>query len=501
MKKKVIVFVDYLDNLAFDAAKMQLEAGHEVFILYCSESTKICKANYGKSALICKLCVHQTEKKLREFKTDDHCHIMSMDDLITPAIIDLAKNQQFQYNNTEELKDLEYKGIDIGYAAFSTFVGVTRNVMPTYNEYLKTILDDMMRSSIRMIEAQNDYIDSINPDLVIFHNGRHSNLKSIYRLAEQKGIEMICTERQWTKEGEDVYDWFINEVPQTGKSKYDKMRYWWDHGLPNKREVSEAFFSNKKFGKFAGDKIYTANQVQGQLPEGFDKTITNIAIFNSSEDEYCSISKEMDAGALFPSQYEALKTIFDHYKGDKSIHFYLRIHPNLDEVPFKSHTDLYKLEYDNVSIFPPESPVSSYALMDNCDKIMVFVSSMGLESTYWGKPVIALNEYYYSFMNIVHTPKSKDELFQMIDNPDLPNLKNDECLKAAYYFLGGPQEKLKYYPTIKKRTTIGPFVLETFSQFTLFGSKLFLALVLKFLRIGTHIGIIGKYDHIAKKTI
>ena len=92
--KKVIVFVDYLDNLAFDAAKMQLEAGHEVFILYCSESTKICKANYGKSALICKLCVYQTEKKLRDFRNDNHCHIKSMDELMTPAIIDLAKKQQ-----------------------------------------------------------------------------------------------------------------------------------------------------------------------------------------------------------------------------------------------------------------------------------------------------------------------------------------------------------------------------------------------------------------------
>jgi len=499
--KNVLVFVDYLDNLAFDAVRDQLNKGNEVFILYCSQSTQICKANYGKTPLICKLCVHETRKKLKDFNNESNCHITSMDELMTPEIMEIANQQEFHYNDTDSLKALKYKGIDIGYAAFSTFVSVTRNVMPTYNDYLKSYLDDVMRSCVRMIEAQQNYYDKVNPDLVIFHNGRHSNLKSIFRIAEQRGISFICTERQWTKDGEDVYDLFVGNVPQTGKAKYDKMQYWWENGLENKVEVSEAFFSNRKFGKFAGDKIYTANQVQGKLPDGFDKSKRNISIFNSSEDEYCSISTEMDNGALFKSQYEALKTIFDHYKDDNSIHFYLRIHPNLGEVPYKSHTMLYNLKYDNVTIFPPESPVSSYALMDNSEKVLVFVSSMGLESTYWGKPVIALNEYYYSFMNIVHTPKSEMELFEMIDNPNLPNLKNDECLKAAYYFLGGPQEKLRYYPTVKKRTTIGPFVLETFSQFTLFGSKLFLALILKILRIGTHIGVIGKYDHLGAHTI
>lgn len=499
--KKVIVFVDYLDNLALDAAKGQLCEGNEVFILYCSQSTQICKANYGKTPLICKLCVHETEKKLRDFRNERNCHVTSMDELMTPAIIQLAAQQEFHYDDTESLKALQYKGIDIGYAALSTFASVTRNVMPTYNAYLKRYLNDMMRSCVRMIEAQMKYYDKVNPDLVIFHNGRHTNLKPIYRIAMQRGIDFICTERHWTKNGEDLYSTYVGDVPHSSKGKYNLMQLWWEQGPENKREVAETFFLNKRYGKYAGDKIYTAKQIQGKLPEGFDKTKRNIAIFNSSEDEYCSISAEVDKGALFKNQYEALKTIFDHYKGDNSVHFYLRVHPNLGEVPYKSHTMLYDLKYDNVTIFPPDSPVSSYTLMDNSEKVLVFVSTMGLESAYWGKPVIALNEDFFSYMNIVYTPKNQTELFEMIDNPNLPNLKSDECLKAAYYCMGGSQEKLRYYPTIRRRTTIGPFILETFSQFTLFGSKLLLALILKFLRIGTHLGIIGKYNHIGAHTV
>lgn len=501
MKKKVLVFVDYLDNLAFDSARDQLEKGNEVYILTCGKSTKICKANYGKTSLICALCVHVMNTKLKDFKDDKNCHIVSLDDLITPDIVSTANSVTFEYSNIKELKALDYKGVDVGFAALSTFVSVTRNIYPTFNDYLKTYFNDVLRCEVRMIEAEMKYVEQIKPDLVIFHNGRHSNLKPIYRIAEQRGIPFICTERQWTKAGEDVYDMFENTVPQLGRAKYDKMQSWWKNGLPNKRKISEEFFINRKLGKFAGDTIYTANQTQGQLPEGFDKSKINISIFNSSEDEYCAVSKEMDDCGLWPSQYEALKALFDHYKNDASVHFYLRIHPNLGEVPFKSHTDLYKLKYDNVTIFPPGSSVSSYTLMDNSDKVIVFMSTMGMESSYWGKPVIAFNKYYFSYMGIVHSPSTPDEMFKMIDDPDLPSLKSDECLKAAYYFLGGPQEKLKYYPTVKKRTTIGPFVLETFSQFTLFGSKLVLAIILKFLRIGTHIGLIGKYNHIGAHTV
>lgn len=498
--KRTLIFVDYFDNLAFDAAKRELAKGHEVFLLGCSKSIGICKCNYGASAWICRFCMHLTKSKFSDFKIEENCHCQFVDDIMSLEMVTKAEKMEFSYHDVKELKALKYKGMNIGYAAFSTFVSITRNVSPTFNTFLKYYLDDLLRSEVRLIEVELQYMESIHPDLVVFMCGRHSNQKPLYQIADQKGINYIVTERKWTKDGEDTYDNYVNASPHSPKAIYNKMNECWDNGGEDKRNIAESFFYNRRHGKYAGDTIYTTKQIAGQLPDGFDDSKMNISIFNSSEDEYYSLSKEFDESGVWPNQLMALKSIFEHYKDRDDIRFYLRIHPNLGKVAYKSHTELYSLHFDNVIVLPPESSVCSYTLMDHSSKVIVFNSTMGLESSYWGKPVICLNMSDYSNLNIAYQPKSEKEVFDLIDNPILPSLKSEACLIAAYYLMGGKQEKLRYYPVKRHYYHIGPLMIETYSQFKLFHSEFLLALLLKILRIGTHFGVLGKYHHIGQRT-
>ena len=66
-------------------------------------------------------------------------------------------------------------------------------------------------------------------------------------------------------------------------------------------------------------------------------------------------------------------------------HFYLRIHPNLTNVHFEYREKLLALEeiYPNITVIDAPSPISTYALMDVADKIIVFGSTAGAESVFW----------------------------------------------------------------------------------------------------------------------
>jgi len=498
--KNVLVYIDYLDNLALEAIRTELNKGNLVNIIICDNSIGICKANYGASKATCKLCTHVIKGKVKDFENNLNVRIYYMNDLIRKEIFEIADRQKFQFSSVKELKDIKYKGVDLGYAAFSTYVSVTRNIMPTFNDYMKKFISHLLVSEVKLVEVLLHLLSEITIDLIIVHNGRHSNLKPFYHIAALNNIEFLITERRRNSKGEDLINNFVGIAPHSSQAIYDKMLVEWGEGGVEKEKISYDFFYNKRYGKYAGDKIYTSKQVDLMLPEGFDTSITNIAVYNSSEDEYYSLSKEYDDSGLYPNQYSALVALFEHYKDNKTIHFYLRIHPNLGEVPYKSHTMLYDLKYDNVTIIHPYSSISSYALMDACDKIVVFNSTMGVESSYWEKPVIALNHSYYCYMGIVHVPNTEKDFFDMLSNPDLKPLKNDNCLKAGYYYMGGNAHKLKYYPTTKRRYTYGPIIIEEFSLFTLFKSKFLLAVIQKILRIAGHVGIIGKFDHIAKNT-
>ena len=211
--KRSLIFVGYYDNLAFDMAKSELLKGGEVFMVGCDQSVGICHCNYGATSLICKLCSHQNKQLFRHFNGDSHFHWKMMGNLVSDDIRHLAATTSFDYDDVASLKALQYKGVDIGYAAFSTYVSVTRNLTPSFNAHLKAFLDDLMRSEIRQIEALQQYVEEISPDMMVVMCGRHSNQKPIYQLAVNNHINFVVTERKWTENGEDTYDFFVNDSP------------------------------------------------------------------------------------------------------------------------------------------------------------------------------------------------------------------------------------------------------------------------------------------------
>ena len=210
---------------------------------------------------------------------------------------------------------------------------------------------------------------------------------------------------------------------------------------------------------------------------------------------------------LFQNQYIALSTIFERYKDNKEIHFYLRIHPNLAKVPFKSHTMLYNLNYDNVTIIPPTSPISSYTLMDNAEKVLVFDSTMGLESSYWGKPVIAMCICFYSGYNIAYEPRNTEEFFALIEEKGLvpKNAPKENYYKLAYRLMGQVGDKLKFYKCSVLPLNI-PFrkstPLKRYTTFKTLRSSYLYTLLTHFIKFMSRKGILSKYsDEYMKGTI
>ncbi len=498
--KKVLISVIHNDYMSMDLGITKYKEGYDVYFVGCDKSVNYCGFQNPRGCkMLCNICSRAMKSEIMKLIKEDpgRYHYVPISELMNSEMISHAGKMVFNYSNTKELKELTYKDVEIGYAAFSSFVSLTRNVMPTYNEVLKSYLDEVLRREVRMTDALDAYIDDLKPDLIIFHNGRMPNCKPAYCLAKAKGIDYISTERI-PSTGKSIMDNFINDVPHSYPAVHAKIERVWAQAGDEKYDIGKSFYENRYHSKPAGDKVYTKDQKLGMLPEGFDPSKRNIVIFNSSEDEYFSVSKKLDESILFPTQYIALNTIFERYKDSKDIHFYLRIHPNLAKVPFKSHTMLYDLEYDNVTIIPPTSPISSYTLMDNADKILVFDSTMGMESSYWGKPVIAMCICYYSGFNIAYEPKTTKELYDLIEDD---NLKPKEAPKENYYKLAyrlmlQVGDRLKYYDCTEKMLSI-PFKngeqLRVYSPFKFLGSNYIYTLTIHAIKLLSRKGIFSKY--------
>lgn len=418
-------------GVLLDEAEKLKREGNEVHIIICNRAFDICLANLSGDLAICSSCVKDTNKFISKISKDIYIHN------VKDYFDNFIKHDNFNYNSVIDIRKIEYKGAKIGLASLSTYISATRNLNPLTNGKFKLYFDYLLLQSCILTDAISKALDDLEPDLVCLFNGRFFDSRPIFDIVRQKNIDTRCYDASGDVNKIFVKQIFYNTTPHNIQENISQLNYYWDApivSLEDKIKIANDFFQKKRDGIFTSDTAYTKNQKKGLLPIDFNKNKQNIVIFNSSEDEYAAIGDEYDKLSLFKSQIEGIKYIFDTFKDDKTIHFYLRIHPNLAGVKYKYHTDLYLFQkkYNNVTIISAGDKVSSYDLLDVAEKVIVFGSTIGVEATYWGKVVILLSGAPYYYLDICYKPKSLLELKEMIIARLKPKPKIN-ALKFAYF--------------------------------------------------------------------
>jgi hypothetical protein len=168
-------------------------------------------------------------------------------------------------------------------------------------------------------------------------------------------------------------------------------------------------------------------------------------ILHSSDDEL-STAWHNDSGNLFIDQISGIRAIADYFNQQDQIHFYLRIHPNFKSVNSPRKAELYALNNNCLTIIPAESNISTYLLIDSCEKSISFGSTAGVEATIWDKPSILVGNSFYKGLGSTYEPSNPEELFSLIKS-DLSPLPKLGALKYGYYMetFGIP---FKYFKSI-----------------------------------------------------
>lgn len=416
-------------GVLMDEAEIMLREGHDVYFCYCNKAIRCCTPNYFGKKSNCDLCVWTTKNALRRLSKD--IHILKSGDYIPTKIV-----HPYEFNTLDDIRAIEYKNVQIGYGVLSTYISMTRNNEPIFDDVFKKYINTLLQISAQQTDACDTIIKEIDPDLVCLFNGRLFEQKPMHELAISKGKQVRCYEVIGnTVEGHYKIQ-FENCNPLNIKGYTQKVEEYWadpDVSLEEKMKIGSSFYINRRNGISTGDKVYTKNQKTGVLPDGWDSSKRNFAIFNSSEDEIASIGDEYAQMNYFNSQIEGIKHILLLAKDHEDIYFYLRIHPNLAGIHYSYHMDLYKLdkEFPNVSVIPADAKISTYDLMESAEKIIVFGSTMGLESTYWKKPVINMSGADYALSNVAYMPKTEDELKQTLFDTLVPK-DNINAIKFGY---------------------------------------------------------------------
>lgn len=351
---------------------------------------------------------------------------------------DLSKRQvDFNFHDTEELRQFMYRDVELGNSILSLYYTVTRDLDMNHLDDFKVWAKPLVNELCNMVDYAYDLVERVKPDEIIVHNGRLYEDRFFYDIAKATKTAFRAVETVGGHGEPYAKMSYPGALPHNIKKWNQLAINTWNQSEESEEEktkIGSSFYERRRNGELVVDvKVYIKDQKKGLLPEGFDASQRNVAIYTSSQDELVALGDEWVTNRIFQSQSEAIGYILSHSAPD--FHYYIRIHPNLKGINYKEHTTLY--EYDklpNATVISPESKVSSYDLMDACEKVISFGSTMGLEACYWGKPSLLIGHCGYELCGAAYHIQKLEELMPSIEG-DLAPKPRMAAIKFGYFLL------------------------------------------------------------------
>jgi hypothetical protein len=405
--------------ILLDEAEQCIRNGETPIFLTCDGSvTQYCFTNVSGNKSVCALCRWMRRKELESLS--ERPINLTINDVLSEKDIALINEMPFEYKNSTELKSIKYKGVDIGFASFSHYISCTRSLNPVFTKKLRKVIDGFLRTSVFLVDTVERIIEQKNITKILLFNGRTFDTRPVFRLGKMHAIntsvmEIVPFENAFYKVR------FDNSLPHSVEMQGNRIRSLWERAITEDKakaiEIANSFFQKRRIGSPSGDRVYTTDQESGCLPDSWDAKKINITFFISSSDEFASIDEAWDRYKFETSQLSCISKILSMIETiGPEYHLYVRLHPNLKGIKYSYHTDYYKLKenFSNVTVIAPESPVSTYSLIDSSGKVIVFGTTVGIESVYWGKPVILLGPAFYRNLDCCYVPNSDKELDDLL---------------------------------------------------------------------------------------
>jgi hypothetical protein len=414
MSMKVLFLSLYADTPHFETEleliSDLLEQGHEVHVLRCRGELAACIKNPDHRPGWCKVCVSKIDDGLRSLA-------VRVEELGPAPAVDLP-----DFDDAEQLKQYCFQDANIGRGVYSTVCSrINKDTKFDTRKYAADIRREL-QSAHHVFTATRALLSRLRPDAVYLFNGRFATSYAAVEACRQSGVDFFTHERGGTP---DRYLLRKNALPHDIQINHQEILASWGEGGDDKVAAAERWYRARRDGQEKSWESFTKAQTVGRLPDGFDPGKRNIAIFNSTMEEYASIKGWEPT--LYPDEVQGLVQIVRALGSRPDVKVWLRVHPNLKNIARGDNYQLREyglLEAGNLTIIWPESPVHTYALLDACQVTLTFGSTVGAEACFWKKPSVLAGRALYEQLGCCHRPQSHEELMALLlgDPPCQPPL-------------------------------------------------------------------------------
>jgi hypothetical protein len=422
----------------FEILQKEIDKGNKVYYLSNKKTFKTCGFNPYGLKYMCEICVYR-ENKVSDLITGKY-ESLTFKDIINES--DTLYAETALRNIDVITYNLVIENFAVGESVYSSFISKTREREFTDSKD-QAILKRLALQSLTIYHALRRFIKVYSINKLLLFNGRWDYYRAAYAAASIENIKINVFEL--LRPG-GFYEDYGASLPHNIKLRESQIQAHWEkeNDYTKKEKIARDFYSRKRKGEAVLDKSYTTSQKVGKLPEYIDRNKKLIVLYNSSDDEFAAIGNEF-SNPFFKDQMEGILYVADLISKNQNYQLIIRIHPNLTGLERDFVTPIYELDnkYLNVFIVKPDEDVDTYALMEAASKVITFGSTIGLEASYWGKPVLLLAKTYYYYTDVAYVPESKGNIVELLFDDLSPKNKLNAEKHAFYYLNGGT--KAEYY--------------------------------------------------------
>lgn len=408
-----------------------ITAGDEVSLLACDASLKACDANPWHALPHCLACCGLREDLISQVRAP----VRRLPLVAAARATEVRGARLPVFSSMKNLRDFEWNGLKAGKEVVSSLITATGDSHPDVTKHA-TLISALLRDYISVYLTAIDHLRSCKFEKIYVFNGRFAPARAWIRACEDRGVTYVTQERLGSPDR--VLRVENGGIHDTSLYAQRITEFWKAHGSdPATVAAGENFFEERPKGQVTGWQSFVGEQTPAKLPERWDENNRNIAIFSSTEGEFMGLPEYFLKGS-FPDQRRAFREVAEEIgRSAPDMHFYLRVHPNSKDEARRWWEDGSWDNLSNLTVIPPESPVSSYHLMQSCEKTVVWLTTMGVEATYWGRPSIVLGKAFYKGIGAAYEPESLSEVVDLVRRQDLAHKPRASAIAYGAYIRCG----------------------------------------------------------------
>lgn len=416
MSKHLVVFCPVVQwpvhfETDLEIAQQHLDMGWKVTFLQCSGALPSCAQNPYHRTTSCKRCVTKFKKGIR-WLGNDRVTVREFQCLTEEQKKMVSALSASSFATLDDLKRFTVDEAEIGLAVIGSVISFLREPKPDLRQY-QTLFTAYLQAAVMVLLSIRNQLSVIGPDAFVLFNGRFTELRVALYAAKSLQIPTVVHERAGVL---NHYSLLNNTSPHdiaVMKKAIDATYLESLLSEDEKKKIAFEWYTERRSNKAQSWYSFTAKQREGLLPD-FAQNQLNLVVFNSSEDEIESFDDWRNP--YYTEQNEGIERIVSELGEDSRFKLFLRIHPNLMNINNSQTKGIARLEksFPSLTVIPADSPMSTYGILDTCDIVLVFGSTIGIEAAYSGKPSFLMGRSFYEDLGCCVRPDSHEDLMRLL---------------------------------------------------------------------------------------